>query len=116
MANSRVCNEGIALREGPDWPLCPGSCQAFRSIVRVRVGTGQRESVGTGTQPESRVGLGCLEEFVDAGRGSWWRAGGQPQVGENLDDDRGIFNGRHERQSTAALRTGGEVDGEDAFE
>jgi hypothetical protein len=37
-------------------------------------------------------------------------------VGENLDDDRGIFNGRHERQITAALRTGGDVDGEDPFE
>jgi hypothetical protein len=72
-------------------------------LWRVRVGTGQRERVGTGTQPESRVELGCLEEFVDAGRGSWWRAGGQPQVGENLDDDRGIFNGGEDGQRASVL-------------
>ena len=60
--------------------------------------------------------LGCLEEFVDAGRGSWWGASGQPQVGENLSDHGGLFNGGEDGQRTAALRTGGDVDGEDAFE
>ncbi len=29
-------------------------------------------------------GLGCLEECVDAGRGSWWRTGGQAQVAKLL--------------------------------
>ena len=37
-------------------------------------------------------GLGCLEACVEAGRSFWWGAGGQAQVAENLDDDRGIFN------------------------
>ena len=33
-------------------------------------------------------------------------------MGENRDDHGGIFNGRDEGQGAAALRTGGEVDGE----
>ncbi len=37
-------------------------------------------------------------------------------MGENLDDDRGIFNGRNEGQGAAALRTCGDVDGKHAFE
>ena len=37
-------------------------------------------------------------------------------MGENLDDHGGIFDSRQERQGPATLRTGGEVDGEDAFE
>jgi len=106
----------LPCETGLTGPCAQVHARPFAPLWHVRVGTGQRESVGTGTQPESRVGLGCLEEFVDAGRGSWWSAGGQPQVGENLDDDRGIFNGRHERQITPVLRTGGDVDGEDAFE
>jgi len=94
------------LRGGSDRPIVLGSGQPVASLWGVGWGNGQREGVGPGTEPESRVGLGCLEEFVDAGRGSWWRAGGHPQVGENLDDDRGIFNGRHERQSTATADRG----------
>lgn len=79
-------------------------------------GTGQRGSVGSKTEPESWEGLGCLQERVEAGRDFWWGTGGQAQVAENLDDDRGIFNGRQDGQWAAALGTGGEVDGEDAFE
>ena len=30
--------------------------------------------------------LGCLQECVEAGRGSGWRAGGQAQMRENLAD------------------------------
>ncbi len=80
-----------------------------------RVGweTGQRGSVGSDTEPESWEGLGCLPERVEPGRGAWWGSGGQAQVGENLDDHRGVFNGREEGQGAAALRTGGEVDGEE---
>ncbi len=37
-------------------------------------------------------------------------------MGENLDDHRGIFDSRKEGQGAAALRTGGDVDGEDSFE
>ncbi len=77
---------------------------------------GQKESVGSGTEPESRLGLGWLHERGEAGRGSWWGAGGQTQVAQNLEDHRGIFDSRQERQCPAALRAGGEVDGEDAFE
>jgi hypothetical protein len=29
-------------------------------------------------------GLGRLQELVEASRGSWWRAGGQAQMRENL--------------------------------
>ena len=60
--------------------------------------------------------LGCLKEFVDAGRGFWWGTGGQAQVRENLADHCGIFDGGDERQLTAALWTGSDVDGEDACE
>ena len=61
-------------------------------------------------------GSSCLEECVEAGRGFWWGTGGQAQVAENLDDDGRIFNGGEDGQRAAALRTGGEVDGEDTFE
>ena len=61
-------------------------------------------------------GLGCLQERVEAGRGAWWGSGRQAQVGENLDDDGRIFDGRQERQGAAALGTGGDIDGEDACE
>ena len=37
-------------------------------------------------------------------------------MAQHLDDHRGIFNGRDEREGVAALWAGGEVDGEDAFE
>ena len=37
-------------------------------------------------------------------------------MGEKLDDDRGIFDGRQDGQRAAALGTGGDVDGEHAFE
>ncbi len=62
------------------------------------------------------MGLGCLEAFVDANRGPRWSTCGQTQVGENLDDHGRIFNGRDEGQGAAALWTGGNIDGEDAFE
>jgi hypothetical protein len=37
-------------------------------------------------------------------------------VGENLDDDRGIFSGRQDDNVPPALGTGGDVDGEDTVE
>jgi len=61
-------------------------------------------------------GLGCLEEFVDAGRGFWWGTGGQAQVAQNLADYCGVFNGGEDGQGPAALWARGDVDGEDAFE
>ena len=60
--------------------------------------------------------LGCLQERVEAGRGSWWGAGRQAQVTRNLDDHRRIFNGGKKGHGAAALWASGEVDGEDAFE
>ncbi len=59
---------------------------------------------------------GCLKEIAGPSRGTGWGAGGQSQMGENLDEHGGIFDSRQERQGPATLRTGGEVDGEDAFE
>jgi len=76
-------------------------------------GTGQGGSVGAKPEPDFRRGsLGCLEECVEARGCPGWRASGQAQVAKNLADDRGIFNGRQDDQGAAALRTGGEVDGE----
>ena len=60
--------------------------------------------------------LGCLHERVEAGRGAWWGSARQAQVRENLDDHGGIFDRREDGQWPAALWTGGEVDGENAFE
>jgi len=60
--------------------------------------------------------LGCLHERVEASRGSWWSAGGQAQVRENLGNHGGIFKGGEDGQRAAALWTGGKVDGEDALE
>ncbi len=60
--------------------------------------------------------LGCLQECVEAGRGSGWRTGRYPQVAENLADHCGVFNGGEDGQGPAALGARGEVDGEDAFE
>ncbi len=37
---------------------------------------GKGNGSAPGTEPESRVALACLEEFVDAGRSFWWGAGG----------------------------------------
>ena len=82
----------------------------------MRGGTGQRERGGTGTEPESRVRLGCQEEVVDASRGPRWCAGGQAQVRENLGNHGGIFDSREDGQRATALRTGGHVDREDPFE
>ncbi len=36
---------------------------------------GQKESVGSETEPESRLGLGCLQERVEESGGSGWSAG-----------------------------------------
>ncbi len=83
----------------------------------VRAGEiGKGDLSAPGTEPDSEGALGCLEECVDAGRGSWWRTGGQAQVAQNLADDCGVFNGGKDGQRAAALGTGGEVDGEDPFE
>ena len=48
------------------------------------------------------VGLGCLEDCVEAGRSFWWGAGGQAEVAQNLDDDGGLFNACPERAEGAA--------------
>jgi len=82
---------------------------------------GKGDLSAPGTEPASRVGLGCLEDCVDAGRGSWWSAGGQARLAQNFDDDGGVFDalsrrGREDGQGAAALRIGGDVDGEDPFE
>ena len=52
-------------------------------------------------------GLGCLEACVEAGRSFWWGAGGQAQMAENLDDHRGIFNGRPEQAEGVARMVNG---------
>ena len=44
------------------------------------------------------------------------RAVEQPQMRENLGHHGEIFDSRKERQRAAAQRTGGEVDGKNAFE
>jgi len=69
---------------------------------------------GSNRNPGGR--LGRLHEGVESSWGLWWGTGGQPQVGENFDDHRGIFYRRENGQRTAAPWAGGEVDGEDAFE
>jgi len=56
------------LRVGSDRSIFLGSGQHVAPLLRVGWGTGQRKPVGSGTEPESRVGLGCLEAFVDASR------------------------------------------------
>ena len=48
-----------------------------------------------------------MEERVEAGRGFWWGTGGQAQVAENLDDDRGIFNACPEPAEGAARMVNG---------
>ncbi len=63
---------------------------------------GKGDLSAPGTEPDSEGALGCLQECVEPGRGTWWRAGGQAQVGENLDDYGRIFDGRQERQGAAA--------------
>ena len=70
--------------------------QHYALLWRMRAGKGQRKRGGSGTEPKSRVGSSYLEEFIEAGRGFWWGAGRQAQVAENLDDDRGLFNGRED--------------------
>lgn len=60
--------------------------------------------------------LGCLQECVEAGRGSGWRAGGQAQMHENLAGHGGVFNGGEDGQGAPALWARGDVDGEDTFE
>ena len=69
----------------------PARFSYHEGVVRWKLG---KESVSApGTEPESRVALGCLEACVDAGRSFWWGASRQAQVAENLDDDRGVFSG-----------------------
>ena len=62
------------------------------------------------------MGLGCLQELVEAGRGPRWSAGGQVQMAKNLDNHCGIFNGGNERHGATALRTGGQIDFKHPFE
>jgi len=69
-----------------------------------------------GNRTEIQVVLGRLKEFASPGRCTGWSSSGQAQVGENLDDHGGIFNGRDEGQGAAALWIGCQVDREDAFE
>jgi len=42
--------------------------------------------------------------------GPGWGSGGQTQMDEDLGHHGGLFDGGHERQGAAALRTGGHVD------
>ncbi len=88
-----------------------GSGQDVAPLWRVGWGTGQRKRVGSGPEPESG-GLGCLQERVEAGWGSWWGPGGQAQVAQNLADHRGLFNGGDDRQGAATVRTVSHVDRE----
>ncbi len=75
-----------------------------------------REIVGSGTEPESRVVLGRLKELTGAAQAPRWRASGQAQMGENLDDHRGLFDGGDERQGATTVGTGGHVDLTHPFE
>ncbi len=52
--------------------------------------------------PFEPVGIGRLQELINAGRG----AGGQAQVRENLYDHCGTFNGGNAGHGAAAVRTG----------
>ena len=51
-----------------------------------------RKIVGSRTEPES-VELGRLQEVVDTGWWSRWNARGHAQMGKNLGNHGGIFNG-----------------------
>ena len=71
-----------------------GSCLVFRS--RVERGVGKRAKGECRLQELNRnpvEGSSCLEECVEAGRGSGWRAGGQAQVRENFGKQGMILNG-----------------------
>ena len=87
-------------------------------LWRVRRGTGQKKGGVSVRAPNRNPGgsLGCLHERVEAGRGSWWGSARQAQVRENLDDHRRILDRREDGQWPAALRAGGDIDGEDTFE
>ena len=67
---------------------------------------------------ESALGRasGRLKGGAELRRGPGWGSGGQPQMGEDLDNHRRIFDGGNERQGAAALRPGGPVDLEHSFE
>lgn len=103
------------LRRGADRPIFPGSGQVVAPWWRVRAENGCREPAGSSGDPDSGEGLGGLHEGGETGRGWWERAARQAQVGENFENHRGIFDRREEGQRAAALRTGGNVDGEDAL-
>ena len=51
----------------------------------------------------SRVGSGRLKERESLHRRTGWGFGGQAQMGEDLGNDRGIFNGGDERQRAASI-------------
>lgn len=59
---------------------------------------------------------GCLKEIGGPGRRTGWGSVGQPQMGENLGDHRGVFDGEDERQGAATVRTGCQVDFKHPFE
>jgi hypothetical protein len=67
---------------------------------------------------ESALGRasGRLKGGAELRRGPGWGSGGQTQVGEDLGNHHGIFNGSDDRQGVAALRIGCHVDREHPFE
>jgi len=65
------------LRGGSERPSFPGSVQHVASLWCVGGGNGQRERVSSGTEPEFRGGLRCLQERVEASWGPWRSKGGQ---------------------------------------
>ena len=67
-------------------------------IVAFEVRKRPRGRVGSGTKPEYLVTAGRLQEITGVGRGPRWKAGRQPQMGENLVYHRGGFDGGEERQ------------------
>lgn len=86
---------------------------------RVGGGKGQRENVGSGTDPEyvgSRVGSSRVKAVPGAGRCPRWGAGGQPQMPENLDAHRGHIDGGNKRHGAATVRTCCHVDLEHPLE
>ena len=55
---------------------------------------GKGDLSAPGTEPESGGGIKLSGIMRRGGPGLLVGTGGQAQVAENLDDDRGIFNGR----------------------
>ena len=64
----------------------------------------------------SWLGSGRLKERGGLDRRTGWGFGGQAQMGEDLHNHPGIFDGGNEDDRAATVGTGGHVDLEDAFE